>query len=52
MGQHSTGTRWRKPKTTCAVSLKVVLPHPSKRMQGKGSRTRSMNETIWAVFVV
>ena len=41
-----------KPKTTCAVSVKVVPPHPSKRMQSKGSRTRSMNEIIWAVFVV
>ena len=41
-----------KPKTTCAVSVKVVPPHPSKRMQSKGSRARSMNEIIWAVFVV
>ena len=41
-----------KPKTTCAVSVKVVPPHPSKRMQSKGNRTRSMNELIWAVFVV
>ena len=41
-----------KPKTTCAVSVKIVPPHPSKRMQSKGNRTRSMNEILWAVFVV
>ena len=32
-----------KPKTTCAVSVKVVPPHASKKMQSKG-KSHTFNE--------